>query len=331
MSTLLGHEVQDAEGQAITARLEADNARLEARCRALEEELRAKEEELAAERAKLRDTRAQIVIQEKLASLGALTAGIVHEIRNPLNFVNNFAALSVDLADELRDLLLPVRGDVDADTLADVDDVLAELKENVGKIQEHGKRANSIVNGMLLHSREAGGKRAEAELNALVAESVHLAYHGMRAKDPDFNVHIRAEYDPAVGAIEMASADMSRVLLNVIHNACYATRDKKRRLGAAFAPALAVRTRDLGERVEIRVRDNGPGILPAVVGEIWTPFFTTKPPGEGTGLGLSISHDIVVQGHQGELRVETEPGEFTEFVITLPRRTAGSRPPSRAR
>jgi histidine kinase len=208
--------------------------------------------------------------------------------------------------------------------------VLAELKENVAKIQEHGKRANSIVNSMLLHSREASGKRAEAELNALVAESVNLAYHGMRAKDPDFNVHIRTEYDPAVRAIEMVAADMSRVLLNVINNACYATREKKRRLGAAYVPALEVRTKDLEDQVEIRVRDNGPGIPPAVVGEIWNPFFTTKPPGEGTGLGLSISHDIVVQGHQGEMRVETEPGEFTEFVITLPR-TAGSRPPSRRR
>ena len=315
------------------ARLYADLAaamgRVEEYSRTLEQkveertlELRAKNDELGATLAQLRHTQGQLVTQEKLASLGALTAGIAHELKNPLNFINNFAALSADLTTEIEEGLAAVRGPLTPEVLADLVAPLSDLRLNVGKIHEYGRRADGIINGMLLHSRQAPSTREPADLNAILNESVNLAYHGVRAKDPAFAPAIQSECDPAVGQVDVARLDISRVFINVLHNAYYAIRQKKQALGARYTPTLQVRTRDLGDRVEVRIRDNGPGIPPAVASQIFNPFFTTKPPGEGTGLGLSLSHDIVVGGHQGEMGVESAEGEYTEFVITLPRRAA---------
>ncbi|MEP7123114.1 MAG: AAA family ATPase [Byssovorax sp.] len=283
-------------------------------------ELREKNDELETTLTQLRATQQQLVMQEKLASLGALTAGIAHEIRNPLNFINNFAELSSELAVELGDLVRPLAPKIGAEVQGDVDQLLEDLGQNVRKIAEHGKRADAIVTGMLMHSRETSGTRAESDLNAILAESVSLTYHGMKAREPEYNLKIVADYDEAVGLIDLMAMEMSRVFVNIINNACYATREKRRALGPNFTPLLAVSTRSLGDRVEVRLRDNGTGIPADVVDRVFHPFFTTKPAGEGTGLGMSISHEIVVQGHQGEIRVDTQLGEFTELVITLPRK-----------
>ena len=285
-------------------------------------ELREKNDELETTLTQLRATQQQLVMQEKLASLGALTAGIAHEIRNPLNFINNFAELSAELAVELGDLVRPLAPKIGPQTIEDVDQILEDLGQNVRKIAEHGKRADAIVTGMLMHSRETSGTRAEADLNAILAESVSLTYHGMKAREPEYNLKIVAEYDEGVGLVDLMAMEMSRVFVNIINNACYATREKRRALGPEFAPLLAVRTKSYEDRVEVRLRDNGTGIPADVVDRVFHPFFTTKPAGEGTGLGMSISHEIVVQGHQGDIRVDTQVGEFTELIITLPRKSS---------
>jgi signal transduction histidine kinase len=261
----------------------------------------------------------QVITQQKLASLGTLTAGIAHEIRNPLNFVNNFAELSTELLQELRDILVKHTALFDADTWADYEDILFSLDQNVQKIAEHGKRADRIVNGMLQHSRGQAGGREPTDLNTLLAEHVHLAYHGMRAQDVSFNVTIDTDYDPSLGLVEVIPQDIGRVFLNVINNACYAVHTKRKALGEAFRPTLVVRTVNGGDQVAIAIRDNGTGIPPDIRDKIFQPFFTTKPAGSGTGLGLSLSYDIIVQEHKGQLTVDTEDGQFTEFRITLPR------------
>lgn len=305
-------------------RLEDANRTLEEKVEARTHELTLKNDELGAALAQLRETQRQLVTQEKLASLGALTAGIAHELKNPLNFINNFAALTVGVADEIAELTSAARGG-DLSALDDLPEPLADLKQNASKIQEYGRRADGIINGMLAHSRLGPSAREAADLNALLAESLNLAYHGARASDPSFNTGVRTELDPAVGEVHVARNDLSRVFVNVIHNALYATREKKRRLGAAYAPMIHVRTVSLGDRVEVRVHDNGTGIPAEVREKVFNPFFTTKPPGEGTGLGLSLSHDVVVGGHQGDLRVDSVEGEYTEFVVTLPRAPAEAR------
>ncbi len=309
---------------AAKGRVEDYSRTLEQKVEARTLELRAKNDELGTALGELRLTQGRLVTQEKLASLGALTAGIAHELKNPLNFINNFAALSAGLTAEIQEGLAAVRGTVPPAVLADLAEPLADLRANVDKIHEYGRRADGIINGMLLHARQAPGSREPTDLNAVLVESVNLAYHGVRAKDPGFAPAIQTECDPAVGQVEVSRQDISRVFINVLHNAYYAIRQKKQRLGARYAPALQVRTRNLGPRVEVRIRDNGTGIPESVARHIFTPFFTTKPPGEGTGLGLSLSHDIVVGGHQGEIRVESIEGECTEFVITLPRSAAGT-------
>ncbi len=311
-----------ADLAAAMGRVEEYSRTLEQKVAARTLELSDKNAELGATLTQLRHTQGQLVTQEKLASLGALTAGIAHELKNPLNFINNFAALSGDLAVEIEEGLAAVRGPLTPAVLADLTASLGDLRTNVGKIHEYGRRADGIINGMLLHARQAPGTREPADLNAVLTESVNLAYHGVRAKDPGFAPSIQTECDPAVGQVDVSRQDISRVFINVLHNAYYAIRQKKQRLGARYTPQLQVRTHDRGDRVEVRIRDNGPGMPAAVAAQIFNPFFTTKPPGEGTGLGLSLSHDIVVGSHQGEIRVESEEGEFTEFVITLPRRAA---------
>jgi signal transduction histidine kinase len=275
-------------------------------------------EELAGALDQLRKAQDQLLVQQKLASLGSLTAGIAHEIKNPLNFVTNFAEISGSMVHELRQLLETQRERMKLEEFANVEEILRDLEQNVSKIQEHGKRADSIVRGMLMHSRGQAGQRQMTNINALLAEYVKLAYHGMRAQDTSFNVTIDEDYDPSIKQFSVIPQDLSRVFLNVANNACYAANEKRKRLGNGFAPTVWVKTTCLGERVEVRIRDNGDGIPAQLRQKIFEPFFTTKPAGSGTGLGLSMSYDIVVHQHKGEIRIESEPGEYAEFVITLP-------------
>jgi signal transduction histidine kinase len=260
----------------------------------------------------------KLITQEKLASLGALTAGIAHEIKNPLNFVNNFAALSVDLVKELEETLQPEKDKISPEKLATLEDILHHLKHNAEKINHHGKRADGIVRSMMMHSRGRTGQREMTDVNYLLDEAVNLTYHGLRAQDISFNVAIAKQYDETIGKIEVVPQDLQRVFLNILNNACYAAHEQKTRLGEGFSPKLSVHSKNLGDKIEIRIRDNGNGIPPEIRDKIFNPFFTTKPTGQGTGLGLSISYDIIVQEHRGEIAVETEEGKFTEFVVKLP-------------
>jgi two-component system, NtrC family, sensor kinase len=282
------------------------------------EQVQARTRELAASLDELRTAQDRLVQTEKLASLGQLTAGIAHEIKNPLNFVNNFAALSAELTDELNELLKPAP--IGDNIRAEVDELTDLLKDNLEKVVQHGKRADSIVKNMLLHSREGGGDHRPADINALVDESLNLAYHGARAEKPDFNVTLQRDFDPAAGLIEIFPQEISRVFLNLVSNGFYAvTRRRKENGEPGFEPTLCATTKNLGDTVEIRIRDNGTGIPPEVKEKMFNPFFTTKPAGEGTGLGLSMSHDIIVKQHGGTIDVDTEAGNFTEFRIVLPR------------
>jgi PAS domain S-box-containing protein len=285
-----------------------------------EAEIRAARDAAETAYSDLKAAQASLVQAEKMASLGQLTAGIAHEIKNPLNFVNNFADLSVELLDELKETTGPALAALDADKRADIDEVVDMLTGNLEKIAEHGRRADGIVKSMLEHSRGASGERREVDLNGLVEEALNLAYHGARAQDANFNITLERDLDPAIAPIELAPQEMTRVLLNLIGNGFYAA-SKRKREGAAtdFHPVLKVTTHDLGKAVEIRVCDNGAGIPPEVRDKLFQPFFTTKPTGQGTGLGLSISWDIVTQQHGGTIAVDSRLGEFTEFVIHLPR------------
>jgi signal transduction histidine kinase len=261
----------------------------------------------------------RLVQSEKLASLGQLTAGIAHEIKNPLNFVNNFAEVSAELVDELATALVPAT--LDEDIRIEVDELTGMIKGNLEKVVQHGRRADSIVKNMLLHSREGTGERRSVDLNATAEESLNLAYHGARAEKPDFNVTLKTELDPTVGSIEIYPQEFVRVLLNLISNGFYAAHKRKSQDGEdpSFEPTLTLSTKGYPDRVEIRVRDNGTGIPQEIKEKMFNPFFTTKPAGEGTGLGLSLSYDIVVKQHGGTIEVDTKPGEFTEFTIALPR------------
>jgi GAF domain-containing protein len=282
------------------------------------EEVQARTRELAASLHELRTAQDRLVQTEKLASLGQLTAGIAHEIKNPLNFVNNFAALSAELTDELNEVL-KLAG-IGEEIREEVDELTGMLKDNLQKVVQHGKRADSIVKNMLLHSREGSGDHRPADINALVDESLNLAYHGARAERPNFNVTLRREFDATAGMAEIFPQEITRVILNLVSNGFYAvTKRNNENGGAPFDPVLTAATRNLGDRVEIRIRDNGTGIPPEVKEKMFNPFFTTKPAGEGTGLGLSMSHDIIVKQHGGTIEVETEAGQFTEFRIVLPR------------
>jgi signal transduction histidine kinase/ligand-binding sensor domain-containing protein len=271
----------------------------------------------------LKATQQQLVTQEKLASLGQFTAGIAHEIKNPLNFVNNFAALSVDLAKELREELVKRKTkNVNGDEFESMEEIIAMLEQNAEKINHHGQRADNIVKSMMQHARGSSGQRELADINHLLDEAVNLVYHGMRANDASFNITIEKDYDASLGKLEVVPQELSRVFLNMVNNACYAAVQKQRASSDdSFSPTISVATKSLSNGIEIRIRDNGNGIPAEIREKIFNPFFTTKPTGQGTGLGLSISHDIIVQEHRGEIRVETEEGEFTEFVILLPQKS----------
>jgi signal transduction histidine kinase len=285
-----------------------------------EEEIRAARDAAEAALADLRRAQDRLIQSEKMASLGQLTAGIAHEIKNPLNFVNNFAGLSVELLDELKETADPGVAALDEDTRAEIDEIVQMLTGNLAKIAEHGRRADGIVKSMLEHSRGVSGERREVDLNTLVDEALNLAYHGARAQDAGFNITLERDYAPALKQIELAPQEMTRVFLNLFGNRFYAATKRARGNGeAGYRPTLQVSTRDLGEAVEIRVRDNGTGIPPESRDKLFQPFFTTKPTGEGTGLGLSISWDIVTQHHGGSIEVDSQPDEFTEFTIRLPR------------
>ena len=282
------------------------------------ESVGARTRELAASLEDLRTAQDRLVQTEKLASLGQLTAGIAHEIKNPLNFVNNFSALSVELVDELDDVLKPAR--LEEKTRQETNELTGMLKGNLQKVVQHGKRADSIVKNMLLHSREGTGERRPVDLNAIVEDSLNLAYHGARAENQEFKIRLERSFDPAAGQVELLPQEITRVLLNLISNGFYAAMKRKGEARVnGYEPLLAAETRNLGDRVEIKIRDNGGGILPEVREKMFNPFFTTKPPGEGTGLGLSLSYDIIVKQHSGSIEVETQPGEFTEFRVVLPR------------
>jgi signal transduction histidine kinase len=283
-------------------------------------EVQERTRELSLSLDELRNAQDRLVQTEKLASLGQLTAGIAHEIKNPLNFVNNFSALSAELIDELNDVLKPAA--LDDKTREEIDELTHLLKGNLDKVVQHGKRADSIVKNMLLHSREGSGEHRPADINAIVEESLNLAYHGARAERPGFNVTLKRELDREAGMIDLYPQEITRVLLNLISNGFYAATKRKEAGEEGFEPTLVATTRSLGNRVEIRIRDNGTGIPSEVKEKMFNPFFTTKPAGEGTGLGLSMSHDIVVKQHGGQISVDTEPGVFTEFIITLPRTLA---------
>jgi signal transduction histidine kinase len=285
-----------------------------------EAEIRAARDAAEAAYRDLKAAQASLIQAEKMASLGQLTAGIAHEIKNPLNFVNNFADLSVELLGELKETTAPAIAALDDDKRTEIDETIGMLTGNLEKIAEHGRRADGIVKSMLEHSRGSSGDRRTVDLNGLIDEALNLAYHGSRAQDASFNITLERDFAEAIAPIELVPQDITRVSLNLFGNGFYAAT-KRQREGddPEFKPTLKVSTRDLGDAVEIRIRDNGTGIPPEYRDRLFQPFFTTKPTGEGTGLGLSISYDIVTQEHGGTITVDSRVDEFTEFTVRLPR------------
>jgi two-component system, NtrC family, sensor kinase len=309
------------EKQISLASTFADQAAIAIENVRLFESVEARTRELANSLEELRMAQDRLVQTEKLASLGQLTAGIAHEIKNPLNFMNNFSSLSVELVGELNEIL--TSAGLNDSTRSEIDELTQMLKGNLDKVAQHGKRADSIVKNMLLHSRQTAGDHRPVDINALVDESLNLAYHGARAEDREFNITLAKDFDPAAGEADLFPQEISRVLLNLIANGFYATRKRaSAENNSGYEPTLSASTRSLGDRIEILIHDNGTGIAPDVAENMFNPFFTTKPPGEGTGLGLSLSHDIVVKQHAGSIEVDTIPGEFTRFRIVLPRDAA---------
>lgn len=282
------------------------------------DEVQARTRELAKSLEDLRTTQDRLVQTQKLASLGQLTAGIAHEMKNPLNFVNNFSVVSSELIDELRQSLKDVS--LDDNKRGEVAELLETLRGNLDKVVQHGKRADAIVKNMLQHSREGTGEHRPVDINALVEESLNLAWHGARAEKQGFEITLKQSFDPSAGELDVFPQDIRRALLNLISNGFYAaTKRMEAANGGDYAPVIVASTKNLGDRVEIRIRDNGTGIALDVKDKMFNPFFTTKPTGEGTGLGLSISHDIIVKQHGGSIEVDTQPGEFTEITVILPR------------
>jgi two-component system, NtrC family, sensor kinase len=287
--------------------LEETIQELEQKRKAIEESNQALEQSLA----ELKAAQAQLIQSEKMASLGELTAGIAHEIQNPLNFVNNFSDVSAELLNELID-------EVDKGNTDEVKIIAEDLVGNLEKIHHHGQRAADIVKGMLQHSRSSSGIKEPTDINALCDEYLRLAYHGLRAKDKSFNAKFETSFDENIGKINIMPQELGRVVLNLINNSFYTVSEKKRTADSSYEPTVTITTKKEGNKVVIHVADNGNGIPSAVKEKIFQPFFTTKPTGLGTGLGLSLSYDIVTKAHGGELRAETKEGEGTVFTIQLP-------------
>ncbi len=277
-------------------------------------EITQQKEELEHALLDLKSAQTQLVLREKMASLGELTAGIAHEIQNPLNFVNNFSEVNTELIEELKGERLKVKDERNEHL---EDEILNDLSQNLKKIIHHGKRADAIVKGMLQHSRVSTGQKELTDINALTDEYLRLSYHGMRAKDKSFNATLQTDFDSSIEKINIVPQDIGRVLLNLFNNAFYGVTEKKKQAGEEYEPIVSASTKKLNDKIEIRVKDNGIGISPKVVDKIFQPFFTTKPTGQGTGLGLSLSYDII-KAHGGEIKVETREGEGAEFIILLP-------------
>ncbi len=258
----------------------------------------------------LKKTHVQLVQSEKMASLGELTAGIAHEIQNPLNFVNNFSEINTELIDELVE-------EIKSGNIEEAEAIASDIRDNETKIMHHGKRADAIVKGMLQHSRSSTGKKEPTDINALCDEYLRLSYHGLRAKDKTFNATMKTDFDTTIGQINVISQDVGRVILNLLTNAFYAVNEKKHRNIQGYEPTVSVTTKKFGDKIEIKISDNADGIPQAIREKIFQPFFTTKPTGKGTGLGLSLSYDIIVKGHDGELKVDSVEGEGTTFTINL--------------
>ncbi len=287
--------------------LEETIAELELKRKAIEETNAALQQSLD----NLKAAQAQLIQSEKMASLGELTAGIAHEIQNPLNFVNNFSEVSKELLDEMKE-------EIENGNYDDVKEIANDVIQNLEKINHHGKRADGIVKGMLQHSRTSSGQKELTDINALADEYLRLAYHGLRAKDKTFNAAMKTDYDESIGLIKIISQDIGRVILNLITNAFYVVTEKKKQQPEGYEPVVSVTTKKENDKIIIRVTDNGSGMPDTIKEKIFQPFFTTKPTGQGTGLGLSLSYDIVTKGHGGELKVETKEGDGSTFIISLP-------------
>jgi signal transduction histidine kinase len=308
-------------------KIENQNRELEEYSRNLEEKVNLRTAELEEKNItlehtlkKLKETQDQLIANEKLASLGALTSGIAHEIKNPLNFVNNFADLSTELVEELDLELSNCQFKINEKDINPMKEILENIKSNLTKISEHGKRADRIVHSMLQHSRGSRGEFQMTDLNSFIEQYVSFALESMRAKDSSFKLDVERSYDEKVGRININPPSLSQAILNIINNSIYATTVKKKTAGNEYVPKLSVNTKDLGEKIEVRFRDNGSGISKKIVGKIFEPFFTTKPAGEGTGLGLSLTFDIVAKMHKGELDVDSNEGQYTELIIALPKK-----------
>ncbi len=299
--------------------LTQQNELLENRVEERTAELMDQKEALQASLTHLKSTQLQLVQKEKMASLGELTAGIAHEIQNPLNFVNNFSEVNNELLTEVKDFL--EKENFSDEGKQNIESLVDTVILNLGKIQHHGKRADDIVKGMLLHSRNTSGEKEPININILASEYLRLSYHGLRAKDKTFNAMMETDFDETIGKLNIIPQEIGRVLLNLFNNAFYSVTEKKKSestLGLKnYEPKVTLITKNLKDRVEVIVRDNGMGIPLKILDKIFLPFFTTKPSGQGTGLGLSLSYDIITKGHAGEMRVDTKEGEYTEFIISL--------------
>jgi len=273
-------------------------------------ELTKQKEELQQTLVELKSAQSQLIQSEKMASLGELTAGIAHEIQNPLNFVNNFAEVNAELIAEMEQ-------EINSGNFEAVKEIASDIKDNEEKISFHGKRADAIVKGMLQHSRKNTGQKELADINELADEYLRLSYHGLRAKDKSFNATMKTHFDETLGKINIVPQDIGRVFLNIFNNAFYSVNEKKVQLGKAYFPTISVNTKKINDTVQIKIKDNGNGIPQGIVDKIFQPFFTTKPTGKGTGLGLSLSYDII-KAHGGEIKISTRENEFTEFNIMLP-------------
>ncbi len=291
--------------------LQEQNSLLEERVKERTIELNEQKEALQTSLSKLKTTQLQLIQKEKMASLGELTAGIAHEIQNPLNFVNNFSEVTGELMSELVE-------EANAGNLAEVKAIALDVGENIEKIMLHGSRATAIVRGMLDHARPTSGERAYTNINSLAREYLRMAYQNLPARYGDWDCELVTQVDEALEPIPVVASEIGRVLLNVLNNAFYAVKSRQEELGKTYKPLVAVGTRLVDQKVEISIRDNGAGIPPEIMNKIFQPFFTTKPTGEGTGLGLSLSYDIVTKGHSGEMRVTSDVGTGTEFVVALP-------------